>query len=96
MARHEAHTCTRTETCKCTRPLVAVLALEGVTQRGLSLKRLVPRALRGTAIVPKSGGSMKAYFKTPSIVTLFVLLDQGHRPEVSPDRGGYRVTWGAR
>lgn len=41
---------------------------------------------------------MKAYFKTPNIVTLFVrvLLDQGHRPEVSPALGGYRVTWGAR
>jgi len=41
---------------------------------------------------------MKAYFKTPAIVELFVrvLLDQGHRPEVSPARGGYRVTWGAR
>ena len=40
---------------------------------------------------------MKAYFKTPNIVALFVrvLLDQGHRPEVSPARGGYRVTWSA-
>lgn len=40
---------------------------------------------------------MKAYFKTPKIVELFVrvLLDQGHQPEVSPTRGGYRVSWSA-